>query len=85
MIKKDQIMKNTNEQLELTIQPKTCPSTMRRQRRVSTARLWFARMRQIVDAAPDWPARPLQPPLIPARTITPSEAADQQEQQHLAE
>jgi hypothetical protein len=76
-------MKNTNEQLELTIQPKTCPSTMRRQRRVSTARLWFARMRQIVDSAPDWPARPLQPPLIPARSITLSSPAT--DQQHLAE
>jgi hypothetical protein len=39
-------------------------------------------MRQIVDSAPDWPARPLQPPLLPARTITLSSATDQQ---HLAE
>jgi len=87
------IMKNTNEQLELTIQPKTCPSIARRPRRVSIARLWFARMRQIVDSVPDWPAlprrtqteagRPLQPPLIPAREITLSPAAT--DQQHLAE
>ena len=76
-------MKNTNEQLELTIQPKTCPSTTRRPRRVTTARLWFARMRQIVDSAPDWPARPLQPPLISARAITlDSSSANQQ---HLTE
>ena len=76
-------MKSTNEQLELTIQPKPCPSTLRRPRRISTARLWFARMRQIVDSAPDWPARPLQPPLLPARTVTLDMLSTNQ--QHLAE
>jgi len=69
------IIKNTNEQLELTIQTKPCLAAPksdvggRRPRRVTTARLWFARMRQIVDSAHDWPARPIQPQLIPARTV----------------
>ena len=87
--KRSMSMKNTNEQLELTMQPKTCPSAARRTRRVSTARRWFARMRQIVDSAPDWPVlprrnhaeagRPLQPPLIPARTVDLNGPAAQQQ------
>src|SRR5262249_40808435 len=80
--KKKLIMKNSYKQLELGTCLRSSKSNISRSagRKSKTACLWFARMRQIVDSAPDWPAlprrsqtqaaRPLQPPLIPARTIT---------------
>jgi hypothetical protein len=75
-------MKNSNEQLELASCLRSSKSKIKNQKS-KMARLWFARMRQIVDSAPDWPARPLQPPPIPARTIALNPPAT--DQQHLAE
>ncbi len=42
-----------------------CPPVNRRQRRVSRANWWFARMREVVDRAFDWqPAPPARPEQI---------------------
>jgi len=55
-------MKNKNEQLELTIAGNS--STSRSSHRVtrhtssSVSSWWFARMRQLVDSARDWPTVP---------------------------
>jgi hypothetical protein len=78
-------MKNSHEQLELGSCLRSSKSKASRSagRKSQTACLWFARMRQVVDSAPDWPARPLQPPLIPARTITLNPPVTNQH--HLAE
>ena len=56
----------TNEQMELGIgKVRACPSTNRRQRRMSRANWWFDRMRQVVDKAIDWqPAPPPRPEQI---------------------
>jgi len=39
-----------------------CPPVTRRQRRLSRACWWFARMRQVVDHAMEWPAAPAPRP-----------------------
>ena len=53
----------TNDQMELGLgKARVCPSVNRRQRRMSRANWWFARMREAVDKAFDWqPAPPARP------------------------
>ena len=77
-------MNNKSEQLQLGSCLRSSKSKFKNQKS-KMAKLWFNRMRQIVDSAPDWPVqpRPLQPPLIPARTVSLSPPAA--DQHHLAE
>ena len=60
-------IENENQQLELTI-PNLCPRS-RRPVRNTRASLWFNRMRQLVDSAPD-----LQP--VPRRELLPLPTTD---------
>jgi len=72
---------NKSEQLELGTQAFRTHSHNRNSkieiRKSRIASLWFAQMRHLVDTAPDWPARPVQPQLIPARTIITADPAHQ--------
>jgi hypothetical protein len=52
-----QIMKNVQLQLSFDINQNYRPLPSR-QRRVSRARWWFDRMRELVDRAPEWPTAP---------------------------
>lgn len=48
-----------NRQMELGFDAhRECPPITRRQRRLSRACWWFARMRQVVDHAMDWRPAP---------------------------
>jgi hypothetical protein len=53
----------TNAQMELGLgKVRTCPSTNRRQRRLSRANWWFQQMREVVDKAVNrQPAQPTRP------------------------
>jgi hypothetical protein len=52
-----QIMKNV--QLQLSFESnQNCRPQPNRTRRVSRARWWFDRMRELVDRTPDWPTAP---------------------------
>ena len=48
-------MKTRNNQLELSLSKINCRSLDRRQRRIQRAALWFQRMRQVVEAAVEYP------------------------------
>lgn len=51
-VKKYNIMMNS--QLNLSLEKiQSCPSIVRRERRLRRARLWFDHMRSIVDSAPE--------------------------------
>ena len=52
-----QIMKNV--QLQLSFEnTRSCRPVPSRHRRLSRARWWFDRMRELVDRAPEWPPAP---------------------------
>ncbi len=55
------LMKTKNEQLELTIESicgASLPQSKIKNRSSKISTWWFARMRQLVDSARDWPESP---------------------------
>ncbi len=56
-------MKNNDSQMELGFNnARACQPLTRRQKRLSRASWWFARMRQVVDHAIDWSQPPAPRP-----------------------
>ena len=52
-----------NGQMEMSFNnARACGISSRRQRRISRARWWFERMRQVVERAADWQPAPAAPP-----------------------
>jgi hypothetical protein len=53
---------NISSQMELGFEARACQPLTRRQKRLSRATWWFARMRQVVDHAIDWSKAPAPRP-----------------------
>lgn len=79
----------TNRQLEMSFgNARLCRRTSRRQRRLSSAKWWFDRMRQVVNEATEWrPAPAARPEQIwfPNSYRLVSASSPNSEQQHFVE